>query len=280
MQFTPAQGVTVTGNEMTKAGWRSNRERTNWTREMEVKHEYKKFRAYVPGEYTLLAAQGRICRGDVLSPEVCRVVEVPMPKAEIEWRKLHEWFVSFGFFPLYVNAEIPHSSLSHSSGDVGVTANLVLHGTPPFQVFHKTAHNGRETTNSTIINGSRGEITLQPERSGSYVYQFVSLSDAHYNQVPLNSAPIKQTVHPLANAGFSSKGRETTVQSCSGNVVDVPVTLVGTAPWNLEYQVVGPAGSAEKKMVKGIKHNQHTLNIKIPDDVDREGGTLLVDLSE
>jgi nucleoporin POM152 len=158
----------------------------------------------------------------------------------------------------------------------------VLHGTPPFHVFHKTTHNGHETTNSTIINGSRGEITLQPERSGSYVYQFTALSDAHYKNVPLRSEPIKQTVHPLANALFAGKGtggRETTVQSCSGNVVDVPVNLVGSAPWTLELQVVGPGGVAEKLSMKGIKKNQHTLQIKIPDDVDREGGTILVDLS-
>jgi nucleoporin POM152 len=137
----------------------------------------------------------------------------------------------------------------------------------------------------TVINGSRGEITLQPERSGSYVYKFTSLSDANYKNVPLNGPEIKQTVHPLATAAFagtntrSPRGtRETTVESCSGDLVDVPVLLKGTAPWNLELQVVSPSGT-EKIHVPGIKTNQHAIKVKIPKEVDKNGGIMLVDLS-
>lgn len=159
----------------------------------------------------------------------------------------------------------------------------MLHGTPPFRVFHTTSHNGgAKPINSTIINGSRGEITLQPEDSGSYVYQITALSDAHYQHIPLQSEPIRQTVHPLANAWFTRKGKsaQETVQSCSGDIVDVPVGLVGTAPWTLELQVVGPSGITEKINVPGIKSNEHTIKVKIPKEVDRDGGTILVDLSE
>ncbi|KAG8857714.1 hypothetical protein FRB91_010951 [Serendipita sp. 411] len=231
-----------------------------WTRELISPERRHKFKVEGPGEYRLLGARGNICNGDILSPEVCRVVEVPQPKVEIEWKKLHE-----------------------CSGDVGVTANLVLHGTPPFRIYYTTSHNkGPETTNSTVIDGSRGEITLQPERSGSYVYNFVSLSDKNYKNIPLSGQVISQTVHPLASAMFSGtsgrgSGRETTVQSCSGDVVEVPVELKGTAPWNLELQVVGPSGT-ETIQETGIKTDQHSIKIKLPKDIDRDGGTLLVDL--
>lgn len=100
---------------------------------------------------------------------------------------------------------------------------------------------------------------------------------------------IKQIVHPLASAVFvetqprgpgypPQKGEEKTVNSCSGDMVDVPIILKGTAPWNLELQVVGPTG-VEKFEAKGIRNPNHTLKVKIPKDVDRDGGTMLVDLS-
>lgn len=47
--------------------------------------------AKAPGEYSIMKIQGQYCPGDVLSPETCRVVEQPLPTAEIEWRRIHEW---------------------------------------------------------------------------------------------------------------------------------------------------------------------------------------------
>jgi len=47
-----------------------------------------------PGDYTIIDIKGKYCEGDVLSPETCTVVELPKPAAEIEWRRIHEWFVT------------------------------------------------------------------------------------------------------------------------------------------------------------------------------------------
>jgi nucleoporin POM152 len=49
------------------------------------------FRATAPGEYVLTNIRGKECEGDILSPEVCKVVEMPLPTAEIEWKRIHEW---------------------------------------------------------------------------------------------------------------------------------------------------------------------------------------------
>lgn len=46
-----------------------------------------------PGEYAITHVKGRYCEGDVLSPDVCKVVERPLPSAEISWKKIHEWYV-------------------------------------------------------------------------------------------------------------------------------------------------------------------------------------------
>ena len=47
--------------------------------------------ANAPGEYSIGGVKGKFCEGDVLSPDTCKVVERPIPTAEIEWKKIHEW---------------------------------------------------------------------------------------------------------------------------------------------------------------------------------------------
>lgn len=48
-----------------------------------------------PGEYSVVGVKGQTCPGDVLSPDTCKVVEEPHPSAEIELKRIHEWFVIF-----------------------------------------------------------------------------------------------------------------------------------------------------------------------------------------
>jgi nucleoporin POM152 len=117
---------------------------------------------------------------------------------------------------------------SHSSGDTGVAASLVLHGTPPFHVYYRMQRD-REPARELVktFHNSRGEMTLQPSQSGHYIYSFSHLSDANYNKVELKGPPIDQIVHPLASAAFpATSGRDRIViNSCSENFVGVDVTL-------------------------------------------------------
>lgn len=125
---------------------------------------------------------------------------------------------------------IPLLITIHSSGDTGVSASLVLHGAPPFQVYYQTQRDKEQPRDlvKTFAN-SRGELTLQPERSGHYVYTFVQMSDANYKKVGLNGPSIDQVVHPLAAAEFFNAGSgarsKRMVNSCSGDMVDVEVDL-------------------------------------------------------
>ena len=79
---------------------------------------------------------------------------------------------------------------------------------------------------SRTFQGSRGEITLQPESSGNYTYKFMSISDANYQRVKFDGPSIDQVVHPLASASFANmaSGRKS-INSCSGSTVDVDVDL-------------------------------------------------------
>ncbi|THH33416.1 hypothetical protein EUX98_g778 [Antrodiella citrinella] len=216
-------------------------------------------RAIVPGEYSIVGIKGKYCEGDVLSPDVCSVVEKPHPTATIEWKKIHE-----------------------CSGDTGVSASLIMHGTAPFQVYYSMQRD-KETPKEIVktFPNSRGELTIQPERSGHYTFTFLQLSDANYKKIPLNGPSIDQVVHPPASVDFSHKasaGRaKKRISSCSGNSVDVNVELRGTGPWNLEVQVGSTKGS-EIIHVKNITSERKTLQIAIPAAIDKVGGSFDIDL--
>ncbi|KAI0308121.1 hypothetical protein B0F90DRAFT_1807411 [Multifurca ochricompacta] len=210
-----------------------------------------------PGDYTIVDIRGKYCEGDILSPETCTVVELPKPAAEIEWRRIHE-----------------------CSGDTGVAASLVLHGTPPFHVYYRMQRDkepARELV-KTFYN-SRGEMTLQPSQSGHYIYSFSHMSDANYNKVDMKGPTIDQIVHPLASAMFAeSSGRDRmTINSCSENSVEVDVNLGGTGPWNLNLQLVGPQKS-EIVSFSGIDTARRRLQVAFPKDVNKEGGSFEINI--
>lgn len=72
-----------------------SRKQKGWTRTLKTPQNKRDLvlRANAPGEYTIQGVKGKHCEGDVLSPDVCKVVEMPYPTAEIEWKKIHEWLV-------------------------------------------------------------------------------------------------------------------------------------------------------------------------------------------
>lgn len=214
-------------------------------------------RANAPGDYMIIGVHGKRCSGDVLAPETCKVVEKPLPTAEIEWKRIHE-----------------------CSGDTGVSATLVMHGTPPFQVYYRVQRDNEPPRESSKpFASSRGELTLQPERSGHYIFTFVQMSDTYYKKVQLNGPSIEQVVHPLAAADFVTghTGNKRTMSSCEGGIVGVDVDLRGTGPWNLEVQVVGPR-SSENIEIQGIDTPQKTLEIPVPKSVDTNGGTFEINI--
>ncbi|KAF9225491.1 hypothetical protein BS17DRAFT_801515 [Gyrodon lividus] len=228
-----------------------------WKDTVQTKKQTFSISASAAGEYTITGIRGKWCEGDVLSPETCKVVEKPMPTAEIEWKRIHE-----------------------CSGDTGVSASLILHGTPPFQVYYRTQRD-KENPRDLVktFTSSRGELTLQPEHSGHYFYSFLQLSDTNYRKVELNGPSIDQVVHPLAAADFVSAGGRTkrVVNSCSGNMVDIEVDLRGTAPWNLELQIVG-LRNTDSLEIRDIKTSPARIRVPIPAQIDREGGSFEVDL--
>ncbi|KAG6380911.1 hypothetical protein JVT61DRAFT_5303 [Boletus reticuloceps] len=214
-----------------------------WKDTLQTQQSSLSLSASAAGEYTILGIRGKWCEGDVLSPEMCKVVEKPVPTAEIEWKRIHE-----------------------CSGDTGVSASLIFHGTPPFQVYYRTQRDKENPRDLfKAFTSSRGELTLQPEHSESGA----------------QGPSIDQIVHPLAAADFiptADVGRsKRMVNSCSGNMVGVEVDLRGTAPWNLELDIVGPR-TTDRLEIRDIKSSPTRIQVPIPSKIDKEGGTFEVDL--
>ncbi|KIK70672.1 hypothetical protein GYMLUDRAFT_286961 [Collybiopsis luxurians FD-317 M1] len=217
--------------------------------------------ANAPGEYKITSVKGKWCAGDVLAPESCAVQERPLPTAEIEWKKIHE-----------------------CSGDTGVSATLVMHGTGPFQVYYQTQKDSEPPQEKSItFASSRGQFTLQPEHSGHYTFSFTKISDANYKRVELDGPSVDQVIHPPASAYFvgapKGQGQRKVINSCEGNLIEVEVELRGSPPWTLELQIVGPK-SSEILTFSGITSNRKKLPIRLPlsSTVDKEGGSFEIDL--
>ncbi|KAF5323559.1 hypothetical protein D9611_005631 [Ephemerocybe angulata] len=232
-----------------------------WNKVLQTQGERKDLSLSVgtPGEYTITEVKGKYCTGMVLSPNVCKVVQRPRPSAEIEWKRIHE-----------------------CSGDTGVSASLILRGTPPFQVSYRVQRDKEPPREySKTFTNSRGEITIQPERSGHYIFTFVKMSDANYRRVDLQGPTIEQIIHPLASADFaeshaSNRGRAV-ISSCSGETIDVDVNLRGTGPWNVDVQVIGPE-SSDVIHFNNIETQKKKLQIPIPPSIARDGGNFEVNL--
>ncbi|THV07501.1 hypothetical protein K435DRAFT_959584 [Dendrothele bispora CBS 962.96] len=215
------------------------------------------FGANAPGQYTIMGVKGKFCSGDVLAPETCTVVERPRPTAEIEWKKIHE-----------------------CSGDTGVSASLVMHGTPPFHVYYRVQKDSEPSREvSKRFESSRGHFTLQPEHSGHYTFTFTHISDANYQKVELDGPSIDQIIHPQASAEFvgSSRNKKKDISICEGSMINADVELRGSGPWNLEVQIVGPKSSEIVKF-DSIENARKTLQIPVPTKINQDGGSFEVDL--
>ncbi|KEP54240.1 putative nucleoporin [Rhizoctonia solani 123E] len=201
------------------------------------------------GTYTLTRVAGDSCEGVVRSPEVCRVVEVPLPRAEVEVERIHE-----------------------CSGDVGIHTIFTMDGTPPFRIHYTTTDSKGTTKSQERYLGARGELKLQPNKSGTYTYSFDAVSDAYYSEVPLTGPgrTVTQVVHPLASAKFTDANVDTCGES---QEIEVALELSGVGPWKVEMQL----GSEVMKFDR-LKRERETVKVPIPKEVYARGGKVGLDL--
>lgn len=92
-QPSPEQAETA-GKIISNLSLGSGKKARPWTKKFSTQPEKRNLHLNVgsPGEYVITGVRGKHCEGDVLSPETCKVVEMPHPTAEIEWKRIHEWY--------------------------------------------------------------------------------------------------------------------------------------------------------------------------------------------
>jgi nucleoporin POM152 len=234
-----------------------------------------------PGEYIIEAVQGAYCAGEVSTPRVCRVIDVPQPRANITF----------------------HAIQDQCAGPVGARALAVLSGTPPFKLEYSEQRKGQpEYARERVVQGTRDEIELRPNSDGDITYRFKRLSDANYKQLALDGPEFTQSVHPLATARFAGStsapsrvpgqphrrpggvagrqpARTIVLRSCDGNRAAVDVEFSGVGPFALTYATrVADDAAPEQKVLEGLTGKSHTLDLDLPERLSTQGGLMTLSL--
>lgn len=78
----------------------------------------------------------------------------------------------------------------------------------------------------------------------------------------------------MGDAKWRNAKEGKTVHSCEGETVQVEIDLQGTAPWDVEYSVIGrPA-----RVIRGIAQSPYLLEVDIPKNIAQQGGQFALSL--
>ncbi|GAA6063256.1 hypothetical protein JCM10212_003619 [Sporobolomyces blumeae] len=226
-----------------------------WTKEVEAKGSRVEVGATEQGRYEIVDVKTRHCDGAVLVPNACSVVLQPLPT------------LSTTFTPLQDLCSAP----------TGLLTTLHLTGVAPFTVHYTLTRLSGSRPASTRhvhrLTHSRDELELKPG-PGEYEVRFVRIEDKFYKGVDVRGGEYatRIKVEEVAEARWTE--REKTVHSCEGGTVGVEVDLKGSAPWTLEYSVVGQ----KPRLVENIQKSPVHLDVEIPPVVSQLGGQFALSL--
>ncbi|KAK4703838.1 hypothetical protein P7C70_g2376, partial [Phenoliferia sp. Uapishka_3] len=228
-----------------------------WEKEVIASSKRAGIEVTMPGSYEITGVKGKWCEGVVLVPSTCTVVQQPLPS------------LSTTFEPL----------LDVCSSSIGVISTLHLLGTPPFTVTYAVAQmNGQTREVKKTFSHSRAEIRFEPG-PGEWEYRFTKLKDLFY-EIDLPKEDqfcTRQKVQLVGGAQWSDAGAGKTVHSCDGDLIPPDCVLFGiqgTAPWELEFRIVGSAS----QVLRGITNPRHSFDIAIPPAIAKRGGKFTLSL--
>jgi nucleoporin POM152 len=157
------------------------------------------------------------------------------------------------------------------AGEIGVRANLILNGSPPFKLQYRVTHDGRVgPVRVKEIKHRRDEIVFTPDQFGKFTYEFLKLADRNYEDISIKAVS-KQTVHPLASVRFTKAGQDEKVWSCEGDSVETEVELKGLPPWSFDYEIA-TTGVRKTVSVANVTQPRHTIQVPIPEAISKTGG--------
>ncbi|GAA5892621.1 hypothetical protein JCM5296_006177 [Sporobolomyces johnsonii] len=230
-----------------------------WIREIEAMGLKVEIEVDEPGTYEIVGVRSKWCGGAVLVPNACTLVLQPLPT------------LSTSFSPI----------VDVCGSELGLISTLHLTGTPPFVVHYTLTRlsgpgSPRSSRHTKRVLHSRDELRIEPG-PGEWEYRFTRIEDRNYRDVAVPAKgeyARRQKVPEVAVAEWRNAERGKTVHSCEGETVQVEVELKGTAPWDLEYSVVGrPA-----QLIEDITKSPHTIEVDIPKQIAQQGGQFSLSL--
>ncbi|KAI8146224.1 hypothetical protein BJV82DRAFT_600953 [Fennellomyces sp. T-0311] len=196
-------------------------------------------KAYAPGEYKLLRVSDKFCRGDILFPSTCQVIQPPLPAVHVE------------------ATAIPSECAGDS--EIGMRFVVNFEGTPPYTLEYRVIkQDGKKRsvvdTKRERIDRSRHVFTYLPNSSGEYTYEFTSLDDRNYKSRKTGVQSFKQIVHPQPDAKFTGKSLRP-IRTCIGEDVELDVALSGSGPFTLTWTF------AKQMYSDVIEGNRYTIKV-------------------
>ncbi len=198
------------------------------------------------GLYTLTGVSTDFCPGEVLEPASCLLQNPPQPAVTVRATELSD---------------------KCAGRPIGLSVDLDLIGTPPFEVNYRWKRAGERYHHDETkkVNGLRGQLELKPEQAGLYSYNFLTVSDAVYRNQPVNSQSLEQDVKPSAFARFAGSG--TRQIKCIEDAASFDVALSGQGPFDVEYELVH-GGRRKKYTLENVASN----NVQIRTEPLMDGG--------
>ncbi|GAA6009413.1 hypothetical protein JCM11491_003547 [Sporobolomyces phaffii] len=229
-----------------------------WTREIEAKGRNVEVQVEQQGRYEIVQVESDYCRGAVLVPNACTLILQPLPTLATTFTTINDL----------------------CSAPTGLLTTLHLTGVAPFTVAYsltRVASPSRPalTTHHTHrLTHSRDELRLEPG-PGEWHVRFTHVEDRYYKKLPLQGDAYAHRIKVDQVASARWRDAHKTVHSCEGATVGVELDLEGSAPWTVEYAVVG---QNKPQVIEGIQHSPHHLEVDIPPLVSQQGGQFALSL--
>lgn len=169
------------------------------------------------GLYTLTSVSSKYCQGEVEEPSSCMLLNPLEPQLSIRAEDISD---------------------KCAGNSVGLRVDLDLMGTPPFLVRYDVITRTGTKHEYVEIKGLRHQLELRPKEAGKHKYMFRAIDDAVYTGKALTGEgmTLEQDVKPAASAVIQHPTGSTT--ACLDDDVEVDITLLGDAPFTLEWEIV------------------------------------------
>jgi len=157
-------------------------------------------------------------------------------------------------------------------------------GSPPFEIKYDERikpESGQKAIKSRTLTAALGmtSIRMDTSKAGLVEYRFSELADANYDHSPKHFGPltIQQQVHAKPFARFTTPGKTYNYcTSLSTSVDTIPLTLTGTPPFSIDYEI-RQSGKTSPKIHTIGDIRSHNYDLKIPTS-DLQIGTSAVSI--